>query len=98
MTSILYGEQIVRALEGNVSLDDLNDVRKTDHTSQYSQSTGFSTNISSEYNTQMYNADMEKFKKLALSSQEFGSSEDMASDSLPNQSSSSNSQEMIHGR
>lgn len=78
-----------------MSLDDLNDVRKTDHTSQ---STGFSTNMSSEYNTQMYNADMEKFKKLALSSQEFGSSEDMASDSLPNQSSSSDSQEMIHGR
>ena len=74
------GKQIVRALEGDVSLDDLNDVRKT------SQSTG----ISSEYNTKMYNADLEKFKKLALSSQEFGSSDDAG-----NQSSSGNSQEMI---
>ncbi|RVW22666.1 Proline-rich receptor-like protein kinase PERK4 [Vitis vinifera] len=82
--------QIVRALEGDVSLEDLNDVTKTN------QSPAYSTSMSSEYNTRMYNADMEKFKKMALSSQEFGSSEDGTSEYGQNPSSSDNSQEMIH--
>ncbi|XP_034682960.1 proline-rich receptor-like protein kinase PERK4 isoform X1 [Vitis riparia] len=82
--------QIVRALEGDVSLEDLNDVTKTN------QSPAYSTSMSSEYNTRIYNADMEKFKKMALSSQEFGSSEDGTSEYGLNPSSSDNSQEMTH--
>ncbi|KAM1047894.1 hypothetical protein FF1_027116 [Malus domestica] len=62
--------QIVRALEGDVSLDDLNEGTKPGKSSMFNASGG-----SSDYDTQAYNADMKKFRKLALSSQEFGSSE-----------------------
>ncbi|KAF6166621.1 hypothetical protein GIB67_005483 [Kingdonia uniflora] len=62
--------QIVRALEGDVSLDDLNEGVKPGQSSQFSSSTG-----SSDYDTGSYNADMKKFRKMALASQEFASSE-----------------------
>lgn len=63
--------QIVRALEGDVSLDDLNEgMIKAGQASAYSSSNG-----SSDYDTTSYNADMKKFRKMALSSKEFGSSE-----------------------
>lgn len=66
------GKQIVRALEGDTSLlEDLNSdgVRP-------GQSSAFSQNGSSElYDTAAYNTDMKKFRKMALSSQEFSSGE-----------------------
>ncbi len=64
-----HGKQIVRALEGDVSLDDLNEGVKPGQSSVYSSS--------SDYDTTAYNTDMKKFRKMALSSQdssEFGTS------------------------
>ncbi|CAN6680320.1 unnamed protein product [Malus baccata var. baccata] len=62
--------QIVRALEGEVSLDNLNEGTKPGQSSMFNAGGG-----SSDYDTQAYNADMKKFRKLALSSQELGSSD-----------------------
>ncbi|KAE8735870.1 Proline-rich receptor-like protein kinase PERK5 [Hibiscus syriacus] len=59
--------QIVRILEGDSSLDDLNDGTKP------GQSTIFGA--SGEYSSSAYNADMQRFRQLALGSQEFSSSE-----------------------
>lgn len=54
--------QIVRALEGDVSLDDLNDATRSANIDQ-----GSSSNTSSEiYNTRAYNEDLVKFRKMAL--------------------------------
>ncbi len=63
-------KQIVRALEGDVLLDDLNEGAKPGHSSAFSSSNG-----SSDYDSSSYNTDMKKFRQVALSSQEFGSSE-----------------------
>ncbi|KAH7867600.1 hypothetical protein Vadar_034711 [Vaccinium darrowii] len=60
--------QIVRALEGDVSLSDLNEGIKPGHSTVYSSRT------SSDYNTSQYNEDMKKFRKMALGSQEQGAS------------------------
>ncbi|KAK6258366.1 hypothetical protein SCA6_012840 [Theobroma cacao] len=67
--------QIVRALEGDSSLDDLNEGIKPGHSAVYS------SGVSSECSASSYNADMKKFRQLALSSQEFGGSEDGTSSS-----------------
>lgn len=61
--------QIVRALEGEVSLDDLNEGVKPGHSSIYS------LDGSSDYTQSIYNADMKKFRQIALTSAEFPSSE-----------------------
>lgn len=61
--------QIVRALEGDVSLDDLNEGVRPGQSSIYTSSG------SSDYDANAYNADMKKFRKMALTSQEFVSSE-----------------------
>ncbi|KAG6401930.1 hypothetical protein SASPL_138798 [Salvia splendens] len=62
--------QIVRALEGDSSLDDLNDGVKP------GQSGAFNPNGGSDaYDTRAYNADMMKFKKMVMASEEFTSSE-----------------------
>ncbi|MFS7991016.1 putative protein kinase RLK-Pelle-PERK-1 family [Helianthus anomalus] len=58
--------QVVRALEGNVSLSDLNDGTRPGHSSSYG---------SSDYDTAQYNADMVKFRKMALGTQEYATSE-----------------------
>ncbi|CAN1241047.1 Proline-rich receptor-like protein kinase PERK1 [Linum perenne] len=50
--------QVVRALEGDVSLADLNE--------------GMRPGDSSDYDTSQYNEDMRKFRKMALGSQEHG--------------------------
>ncbi|XWS45397.1 hypothetical protein CRYUN_Cryun15aG0133000 [Craigia yunnanensis] len=60
--------QIVRALEGDSSLDDLNEGVKPGQSSIYSSGT------STDYSNSSYNADMKKFKQIALSSQEMGGS------------------------
>ncbi|KAK6944971.1 Serine-threonine/tyrosine-protein kinase, catalytic domain [Dillenia turbinata] len=61
--------QIVRALEGDVSLSDLNEGIRPGH------STVYGSHGSSDYDTHQYKEDMQKFRKLALGSQEYGSSE-----------------------
>lgn len=62
--------QIVRALEGDVSLEDLKEgIMKTPcHSSVY-------TSSGSEYDTMQYNADMMKFRQAIMSSQEFATGE-----------------------
>lgn len=59
--------QVVRALEGDVSLSDLDEGIKPGHSSVY--------NGSSDYDTAQYNVDMAKFRKMALETQEYTSSE-----------------------
>lgn len=59
--------QIVRVLEGDVSLDDLHEGVRPGHSTLYS-SLG-----SSDYDTSQYSEDMKKFRKMALGSQEYGS-------------------------
>ena len=61
--------QIVRILEGDVSLDDLKDGMKTGQSAAFTSSSG-----SGQYDTMQYNADMEKFRKAVFSSQEFDTS------------------------
>lgn len=61
--------QIVRALEGDVSLSDLNEGIRPGHSALYS------SHGSSDYDTSQYNEDLKKFRKMALASQEYGSSE-----------------------
>ncbi|KAF8405210.1 hypothetical protein HHK36_010110 [Tetracentron sinense] len=82
---------IVRALEGDVSLEVLNDGVKPGQSSVFSNSNG-----SSEYDSSSYSSDMKKFKKMALPSQEFGSSEYGATSEygLNPSSSSDDSREM----
>lgn len=59
---------MVRALEGDVSLSDLNEGIKPGHSRVYG-SYG-----SSDYDTMQYNEDMKKFRKMALGTQEYGAS------------------------
>ncbi|KAJ8544801.1 hypothetical protein K7X08_017384 [Anisodus acutangulus] len=63
--------QIVRALEGNSSSENLNDNAKPNKTPSFAASSG----VTSAYDTGMYNADMMKFRKMILPTQEFNSSE-----------------------
>ncbi|XP_031473071.1 proline-rich receptor-like protein kinase PERK1 [Nymphaea colorata] len=59
--------QIVRALEGGVSLEDLNEGVRPGHSTVYSYG-------SSEYDSSQYNEDMKNFRRMALGSQEYGTS------------------------
>ncbi|KAL6006234.1 Proline-rich receptor-like protein kinase perk1 [Asimina triloba] len=61
--------QVVRALEGDVSMESLNEGVTPGH------STLYGSYGSSDYDTGMYREDMKKFRKMALGSQEYGSSE-----------------------
>lgn len=61
--------QIVRALEGDVSLSDLNEGIRP------GQSTIYGSYGSSDYDSGQYKEDMKKFKQTVLASQEYGSSE-----------------------
>ncbi|XP_021738600.1 putative proline-rich receptor-like protein kinase PERK6 [Chenopodium quinoa] len=63
--------QIVRALEGDVSLDDLNEGAKARNGSTLVGSSGGS----SDYDTVSYNNDMKKFRRAALNSTDYPSSE-----------------------
>ncbi|CAN8268604.1 unnamed protein product [Cochlearia groenlandica] len=57
--------QIVRALEGNVSLSDLNEGMRPGHSNVYSSYGG-----STDYDSSQYKEDMTKFRKMALGTQE----------------------------
>lgn len=61
--------QVVRALEGNISLEDLNEGSAPGH------SRVFGSFESSSYDSVQYSEDMKNFRKLALESQEQGISE-----------------------
>ena len=64
----LATKQIVRALEGDASLSDLNEGMRPGHSNVYS-SYG-----SSDYDTSQYNEDMKRFRRMALGTQENGAS------------------------
>ncbi|CAO2822855.1 unnamed protein product [Amaranthus hypochondriacus] len=61
--------QVVRALEGEVSLSDLNEGIRP------GQSSIYSSYGSSDYDTNQYKDDLKKFRQMALASQDYGSSE-----------------------
>ena len=79
--------QIVRALEGDASLDDLNEVKP-------GQSLGRGS--SSDYDSSTYSADMRKFRKVALDSHEYGASTDYGNTSEYGLDPSSSSSEEMH--
>ncbi|KAL9440627.1 hypothetical protein AB3S75_019322 [Citrus x aurantiifolia] len=60
--------QIVRALEGDASLADLNEGIRP------GQSSVYGSYGSSDYDTMQYNEDLKKFRKMALNSQEYSAS------------------------
>lgn len=60
--------RIVRALEGDASLEDLHDGVKPGHSSVYG------SHCSSDYDAMQYNEDMKKFRKMAFLSESYGSS------------------------
>ncbi|CAL0312477.1 unnamed protein product [Lupinus luteus] len=59
--------QIVRALEGDATLEDLSDGNKNGNNTAYGSSHG-----NSDYDSAQYKRDMTKFRKLALETQEHG--------------------------
>ncbi|XP_038714114.1 putative proline-rich receptor-like protein kinase PERK6 [Tripterygium wilfordii] len=63
--------QILRALEGDVQLEDLNEGMKPGQSSIFSSP----TTGSSDYDNSSYSTDMRKFRKMTLESQEYTSSE-----------------------
>ncbi|XP_073018065.1 proline-rich receptor-like protein kinase PERK15 [Primulina eburnea] len=63
--------QIVRTLDGDASLDDLNEGVNPGQCMSYMSPNG----NAKTYDTRAYNADMMKFKKMVMSSHEFNSSE-----------------------
>ncbi|RWW78135.1 hypothetical protein BHE74_00013661, partial [Ensete ventricosum] len=83
-------KQIVRALEGDVSLEDLNDGIRPGHSRLYS-SYG-----SSDYDSGQYNEDMKRFRKMALTTQEYASSDYSAPTSQYAQNPSASSGEDQH--
>ncbi|XP_059639314.1 proline-rich receptor-like protein kinase PERK15 [Cornus florida] len=63
--------QIVRALEGNMSLDELSEGSRPGHSTVY-----YNSHENSDYDKAQYKEDLKKFKKMALGiSQEHGASE-----------------------
>lgn len=81
-------EQIVRALEGDVSLEDLNEGVRPGHSRVYG-----SYGSTTDYDSGQYNEDMKKFRKMALTSQTYASSEYSAPTSEYGQNLSASSSE-----
>lgn len=79
--------RIVRALEGDASLDDLNEGVKPGHSSAYG------SYASSDYDAMQYSEDMRKFRKMAFLSESYGSSGSSAPTTVPSQIPSSSSSE-----
>jgi len=77
-------------LEGDVSLEDLNEGIRPGH------STLYGSYGSSDYDSSQYNEDMKKFRKMALASRDYASSEYSAATSeygqIPSASSSEGQQ------
>ncbi|KAG2315883.1 hypothetical protein Bca52824_019005 [Brassica carinata] len=81
--------QIVRALEGDASLEDLNEVKP-------GQSSHLGRGSSSDYDSSTYSADMRKFRKVAMDSHEYGASSVYGNTSEYGLDPSSSSSEEIH--
>ncbi|KAL6520069.1 hypothetical protein OROHE_017212 [Orobanche hederae] len=84
--------QIVRALDGDSSLEDLNEGVKPGQSQAFNSNSNVGT-----YDTGAYNADMMKFRKMVMSSQEFNSTEYGATSEYglnPSSSSSNDSMEI----
>ncbi|CAH8385863.1 unnamed protein product [Eruca vesicaria subsp. sativa] len=81
--------QIVRALEGDASLDDLNEVKP-------GQSSYLGRGSSSNYDSSTYSADMRKVRKVALDSHDYGASSEYGNTSEYGLDPSSSSSEEIH--
>ncbi|CAD5184136.1 unnamed protein product [Musa acuminata subsp. malaccensis] len=79
--------QVIRALEGDVSLEDLNEGIRPGH-SRFYGSYG-----SSDYDSNQYNEDMKKFRKMALTTQEYTGGDHSAETSEYGQNPSSSSTE-----
>lgn len=79
--------QVVRALEGDVSLDDLNEGVRPGH----SRFMGSYSSSASDYDTNQYKEDLKKFRKMALggSGVQSGSQETPTSEYGRNPSASS---------
>lgn len=70
----------MRALEGDVSLEDLKETKLAGNGNGNGNSSAFiSSSGSSEYDTMQYNADMIKFRQAIMSSQEFNDSGELSS-------------------
>ncbi|KAG7631757.1 Serine-threonine/tyrosine-protein kinase catalytic domain [Arabidopsis suecica] len=81
--------QIVRALEGDATLDDLSEGGKA------GQSSFLGRGSSSDYDSSTYSADMKKFRKVALDSHEYGASSEYGNTSEYGLDPSSSSSEEI---
>ncbi|XP_010432413.1 PREDICTED: proline-rich receptor-like protein kinase PERK5 [Camelina sativa] len=84
--------QIVRALEGDMSMEDLSEGTRPGQSTYLSPGS-----VSSEYDASSYSADMKKFKKLALESKEYQSSEYGGTSEYGLNPSASSSEEMNRG-
>ncbi|AEE86377.1 putative proline-rich receptor-like protein kinase PERK5 RLK-Pelle-PERK-1 family [Arabidopsis thaliana] len=84
--------QIVRALEGDMSMDDLSEGTRPGQSTYLSPGS-----VSSEYDASSYTADMKKFKKLALENKEYQSSEYGGTSEYGLNPSASSSEEMNRG-
>ncbi|CAH2053357.1 unnamed protein product, partial [Thlaspi arvense] len=82
--------QIVRALEGDASLDDLNEGAKPGQSSYLGRGSS-----SSDYDSSTYSADMRKFRKVALDSHEYGASSEYGNTSEYGVDPSSSSSEDV---
>ncbi|KAJ4917559.1 Proline-rich receptor-like protein kinase PERK7 [Raphanus sativus] len=85
--------QIVRILEGDASLDDLNDGVKPGQGSYMGSSGG---DGSSDYETGTYGAEMKKFRKVTLDSRDYGASSEYGGTSEYGLDPSSSSSEEMH--
>ncbi|CAH8380178.1 unnamed protein product [Eruca vesicaria subsp. sativa] len=84
--------QIVRALEGDMSMEDLNEGGRPGQNSYLSPG-----GMTSEYDASTYSADMKKIRKLALETKEYQSSEYGATSEYGLNPSASTSEEMHRG-
>lgn len=85
-------KKIVRALEGDMSMEDLNEGGRPGQNSYLSPG-----GMTSEYDASSYSADMKKIRKLALETKEYQSSEYGATSEYGLHPSASSSEEMPRG-
>lgn len=64
--------QILRALDGDSSLEDLNEKAGKNNTANFGGASGPASDL---YDTCAYNADMVKFRQMVMTSQDMNSSE-----------------------
>ncbi|KAL7140190.1 hypothetical protein ABFS83_09G105200 [Erythranthe nasuta] len=87
--------QIIRALEGNLNLEELNEGLKPGHSRKYDSSHG-SSDFDISYDTTQYREDLIKFRKMALESVEHTTSEFSGPTSDFGRRPSGSSSEVLH--